>query len=348
MTTGTDDPRDLRPLRVGVVGAGLISTYHLTALAALDDVELQAVVAGRPDSARARAAEYGVAAFTDWRELVGVVDAAVVATPDHTHPEIAAGLMTAGIPVLVQKPLAPSAAEAHALVAGAPYGLLSASFMHRFLDATVQLAEVLRRGDLGDIMSARLRNATPGPDWGEWFFREAGPTAGVIGQLGVHGIDLVEHLLGDIRSVQAVVATRMPQRRLRDGTSVRSRVPDHALATYVLEGGILVSHEQCWAEAGGTERFRMEVHGTRASAVLAAPSAEIEIFERGGAVRRPPLEREAVLGLRHHRHWAAVARRRQDDGSGRAAERGLRIAEAIARAAETRQTIDIPPERTAS
>lgn len=348
MNPGADDGLPPAPLRVGVVGAGLISRYHLDALAALPEADVRAVVASRYSSARSRADEYGAQlALTGWEELIGEVDAAVVATPDETHAAISAGLVSAGVAVLVQKPIATSVGDAARLVRTAPAGLLSASFMHRHLDATVRLRALLQSGDLGEIMSARLRNATPGPDWGAWFFRGDHATSGVIGQLGVHGIDLVEHLLGRISTVQAMSATRMPIRTMSDGSTVRSDVPDHALAHYRLADGVLVSHEQCWAEAGGTERFRLEVHGTRATAVLESPSADIVVHERGAATRRLPIEREPVLGHRHHRAWLAAVRARQDDATARDAVRGLRIADRVAQAAASGATtdVDLPTEK---
>ncbi|KQZ10793.1 Gfo/Idh/MocA family oxidoreductase [Agromyces fucosus] len=343
MTPGTGDAP--LPSRVGVVGAGLISAYHLDALAALEDAPVEAIVATRPERAVSAAARYGAPhALTDWRDLRGLVDVAIIATPDDTHADLARALIAEGIAVMVQKPLAASLADAAALVADSPPHLISASFMHRHLDATVALEAVLRSGALGEIMSARIRNATPGPDWGGWFYQGNGPMAGVVGQLGVHGIDLVEHLLGRITSVQAMTATRMPLRTMRDGEVIQSSVPDHALAHYRLANGVLVSHEQCWAEAGGTERFAMEVHGTEASAVLRTPSSPIGIHWRSGEWQALELDREPVLGFRHHRAWIDSVRRGADDGTARDAVRGLHVAEIVGQAAREQRTIELPGE----
>lgn len=337
--TGTDRPA---AARVAVVGAGLISRYHLDALASLPGVQLTALVARDPGRAAPLAAEYEIERMLgDWRDVPGVADCAVIATPDDTHVAIAHGLVDAGVAVLVQKPLAPTADEARSLVGRASGGRVSASFMHRHLDATVALQRLIAEGHLGEIMSARIRNATPGPDWSAWFFEAEGPIAGVAGQLGVHGIDLVQHLLGEIRTVQAAVATRKPVRVLRDGSTVRSRVPDHVHAVYRLASGALVSHEQVWAEAGGTDRFRMEVHGTVASAILASPSSPLTLHRADGTSSEVPIEREPVLGSRHHAAWLASVHEGADDGTAEAAWRGLRVAEAIADAAASGNTLTL-------
>lgn len=343
MSMTAADHRD--PTRVAVIGAGLISRYHLEALAASPDVDLVALVARTPERATVIAAEYAIPHVLDeWAALPGMADAVVIATPDDTHVEIAKGLVARGVAVLVQKPVAPSAEEAHALVHLASQGRVSASFMHRHLDGTVALERLLREGVLGEVMSARIRNATPGPDWSAWFFRADGPIAGVVGQLGVHGIDLVQHLLGDIVTVQAASAIRKNERQLRDGSRVRSTVPDHVHALYRLENGALVSHEQVWAEAGGTDRFRMEVHGAHASAFLSSPSGPLVVHRGNGRSEEIPLEREAVLGRRHHDAWLSAVRDGRDDGTTEDAWRGLRIAEAITAAAASGETIRLRTE----
>ncbi len=332
-------------LRIGVVGAGHISDYHLMALTSLPDVHVRIVTAKHSAKALAMARRHGVpCASANWRDLIGMVDAAVVASPDNTHVEIASTLADHGVHVLVQKPLAPSAEEARVLLRSACAARVRASFMHRYLPAVVRLGELINAGDIGRLLSARIRNATGGPDWGGWFYTAEGPIAGVIGQLGVHGIDLVEHLLGTVETVQAVTATRVPIRRLRDGSTVTSHVPDHAFVHYRLSGGLLVSHEQCWAESAGTRRFRMEIHGSAASVHLDDPEGPLTMYRSDRQPLRIPVTSEAVLGVRQHSEWLRQVRTGENDGSARAALRGLEVAEATARAAATGRTIEITTE----
>ena len=85
--------------------------------------------------------------------------------------------------------------------------------------------------------SLRIRNATPGPGWSDWFFDAAHVTHGVVDQLGVHGIDLVQQLIGPIADVSARLATQLPVRRLDDGRTARVGVADTAFATYGFVGG---------------------------------------------------------------------------------------------------------------
>lgn len=327
-----------------MVGAGTISTYHLSAIAALDDVRVATVIARSSGAAYAMAERYGIQNYTD--NLLDAlkddgIDAAIVATPDDTHVEIVDVLMRHGVCVMVQKPIATSYRDACALLGRRRPGTadLSVSFMHRFLDETVALKAILLEGILGEIMSVRIRNATPGPDWGSWFFKSNGETDGVVGQLGVHGIDLIEHLFGSIDSVRAIVRQRVPIRTMRDGGLVRSEVPDHAMASYELSNGILVSHEMCWAEVAGTDRFRLEVFGTKGTASVRMPTVGLDVVGSTGAKLSYPIEKEPVQGYRHHRQWVDNVVNGVDSRTAEAATRGLLIAAAIAISSRENTTI---------
>src|SRR5690606_33547513 len=129
-----------------------------------------------------------------------VIDGIVVATPDSTHLEMAALALRAGKAVLVQKPMAMTSEQCRALIsmAAATPHRLSVSFMHRHFPEVRWLRELLAGGELGPVHMVRIRNATPGADWADWFYRKDAVAGGVVMQLGVHGIDLVQHLLGPI------------------------------------------------------------------------------------------------------------------------------------------------------
>src|SRR5688572_14438667 len=98
------------PLRVAVIGLGVMGARHARAVAAHPDATLAAVVdvaAVREDLAK----EFGCAGFADFREIVGKADAAIVAVPTALHAQIAAHFLDAGIACLVEKPLVGSYGE---------------------------------------------------------------------------------------------------------------------------------------------------------------------------------------------------------------------------------------------
>src|SRR4051812_13660517 len=106
-------------LRVGVVGVGHLGKHHARILSSLPDVRLVAVV----DTNRVRAEEIAAASGTkplfDAGDLVGDVDAVSVAVPTGLHRDIALPFLTQGVPVLVEKPMARTVAEADEMIAAA-------------------------------------------------------------------------------------------------------------------------------------------------------------------------------------------------------------------------------------
>jgi predicted dehydrogenase len=127
--------------KVAVVGAGGFGVNHCRVVHESDGAELTAVV--DIDAARSQeaAAKYGAAAFTDVREVIGKVNAAIVAAPTTAHEEIGALLMEAGIDLLVEKPITPDMASAQRLIdaAEARGRILQVGHLERFNPAVLEL-----------------------------------------------------------------------------------------------------------------------------------------------------------------------------------------------------------------
>ena len=325
-------------VRVGMIGAGHISDYHLGGLAVVEGVEVVAIASGSEARAARQAARWHVPSWTsDWRRVLerSDVDAVVITTPDQTHLEIATAAAAAGKAILLQKPMARTVAESEAILnAAARHGvLLCVSFMHRYFEEVVRLREVLAAGSLGAIHHVRLRNATPGPDWGPWFFSRENVRYGVVAQLGVHGIDLLRHLFGPIASVQAAVARLQVERTLADGAVVRPETDDHALAIYRFQAGPLATHEMSSSEVAGTDRFRLEVYGAAGTAWLRQPTGELALYAPtllGASGWFTPRLPERPFGQRQHASFIAQVRGDEPpDGTAADGLAAMRVAEAI-------------------
>ena len=104
------------PVRIGVVGTGVMGRHHVRNLAAIPGAELIGVYDARPEVAEAIAGEHGTRAFARMEELADGIEAAVVAAPTVHHAEIGCALLGRGIHVLVEKPIAPDLAAADRLV----------------------------------------------------------------------------------------------------------------------------------------------------------------------------------------------------------------------------------------
>ena len=106
-------------LRVGVVGVGHLGRHHARILGGLPGVRLAGVLDLNRERAREVAAACKTEAFNDLSELPGAVDAVTIAVPTESHLGVALPLVEAGVPVLVEKPLARSVGEADRLLEAA-------------------------------------------------------------------------------------------------------------------------------------------------------------------------------------------------------------------------------------
>src|SRR4051812_32838072 len=106
-------------IRLAIIGAGHLGRIHARLARSLPEIELVAVADPIAASRDAVAAENQTRACASHRELVGQIDAAVVATPTHSHHAVAQELLSQGIHCLVEKPIALCATDADDLIAAA-------------------------------------------------------------------------------------------------------------------------------------------------------------------------------------------------------------------------------------
>ena len=154
------------PLRVSVVGAGLMGRIHARVVAEHPQTQLADVVDSSPDAERVawdRRARW----LRDLDELLAgpLPDAAIVSVPTSEHAAVALPLLEAGVPVLVEKPIAAEVEEARALIdaARAAGVALAVGHVERFNPAVRALEERLRDGALGRVFQFHARRLSPFP-----------------------------------------------------------------------------------------------------------------------------------------------------------------------------------------
>ncbi|MEU3838958.1 Gfo/Idh/MocA family oxidoreductase [Streptomyces sp. NPDC028635] len=219
-TTGT-------PLRVGLIGYGLAgSVFHAPLIAGTDGLTLDTVVTSRPErQAQARAEHPGVTTVAGADELLeraGDLDLVVIASPNKTHVPLATAALEAGLPVVVDKPVAGTAAEARELAALAEQrGLLLSVFQNRRWDNDfLTLRHLLETGALGDVwrFESRFERWRPKPKGG---WRESGDPAeigGLLYDLGSHVVDQALVLFGPVTQVYAESLVRRAGAEADDDT----------------------------------------------------------------------------------------------------------------------------------
>lgn len=206
-------------MRAGVVGAGHMGQYHILVYAELWDVDLVGVVDVDESKVARLAAQYDTQGFTDYRELFGKVDVVSVAVPTPLHFPIARAFIEAGIGVLVEKPMAPTLAEARELfrIARERNVVLHVGHVERFNGAVQELHKIVVNPIL--IESRRL---------GPFIPRVQHDT--VVMDLMIHDIDIVLGLVdAEIRRVVAA------------GARVYSAQPDVANVQLVFDNGAIAN-----------------------------------------------------------------------------------------------------------
>ena len=172
------------PLKAAVIGAGAFGRHHAAKYRALPGVELFAVADPSAEVRRAAAAQYGVLAVVDWRELLGKVDLVSICSPAVTHAEIVRAFLNAGAHVMVEKPIATTSEEAVDLVALARQTRLVLTVGH-------QERFVFARTGLLDQSESPLEIQC----WrrGPWTGR--GDDVSAVLDLMIHDLDLVHRLV---------------------------------------------------------------------------------------------------------------------------------------------------------
>ncbi|MFF2654052.1 Gfo/Idh/MocA family oxidoreductase [Streptomyces sp. NPDC058045] len=222
MTSGTSSP-----LRVGLIGYGLAgSVFHGPLITATEGLVLDTVVTSDPErQAQARAEFPGVRCAAGAGELwarAGELDLVVIASPNRTHVALAETALRAGLPVVVDKPLAGTAAEARHLAALAEQqGVLLSVFQNRRWDNDFRtLQHLVAQGELGEVQRFESRFERWRPQLkGGW--RESGDPAeigGLLYDLGSHLVDQALVLFGPVQRVYAESDVRRPGARADDDT----------------------------------------------------------------------------------------------------------------------------------
>jgi myo-inositol 2-dehydrogenase / D-chiro-inositol 1-dehydrogenase len=274
------------PFRIAVIGAGRMGRVHLAALSRSQEIEVAAVV--EPvDAIRSALGRPGLRTFATVAELLqdGGFDGVLIAAPTDRHVELVEAFAGAGVPILCEKPVGMSAADAIAAGGAAERAgiVFQVGYWRRFVPALRALRERIAAGEFGEIAQITCLQWDAEPPSAQ--FRAH--SGGIAVDMGVHEIDQARWLTGqEIASVTAVPG----------GPGDHPDAdPDVAAITARLTGGtvLIVSlgrtfseGDCCWVEVFGTEGYERVpfVWGELGDEVFhSALAAQAEAF--AGAVR---------------------------------------------------------------
>jgi len=332
------------PIHVGILGGGNISETHARAASAIDGVTI-AAVAGENAARVARLAQpYGAAVYRDVAALVRhrPLDVILIGSPSGLHAEQGIAAARHGLHVMVEKPIDVEVRRADALVAECEKARvkLGVFFQDRFSAAFVALKQALDEGALGRplLASARVKWWRP-PEYyaqSRWRGTLALDGGGALINQGIHTVDLLLWLLGDVRRVFARTAA----------TLHRIEAEDTIIATMEFANGALATFEATTTAYPGYPR-QVELTGTEGTVVvrqdlvlhadLRHPRPDLVASGgSGNASDRSP----AVSDIRGHRAaledlLAAIRDDREPRCSGREGLRSLSLVEALYRSARS-------------
>ena len=193
------------PLRVGVVGVGVMGSNHARVFADIPGVKLVGIADPDRKQRDVVAGALGCGAFSDVEALLAEgVDAVTIAAPTHLHKELALACIGRGVHVLVEKPIAPSVEEGRAIIAAARHARVALMVGHveRFNPTVEAIKDAIRREDILSIAITRV-----GP------FPPRMSNVGVVIDLAVHDIDLIRWFTeSDISEVQPQLSSAVAER----------------------------------------------------------------------------------------------------------------------------------------
>jgi predicted dehydrogenase len=231
----------MKKLKFGLVGAGGIAQAYAQAFNESACCELVAVADIRDDAAKALAEIVGGKSYRDYKKLADLeLDAVIVATPPVSHPEIACFFLERGTPVLCEKPLCLSVADAERMIAAAERNgvLFTMASKFRYCQDVIKAKGILASGVLGEVL--QFENAfTAKVDMSQrWNSNAEMSGGGVLIDNGTHSVDIIRYFLGAIDSVLAVESGGSQGLKVDENVKMLAKTRNNVTASVDLTWGI--------------------------------------------------------------------------------------------------------------
>jgi predicted dehydrogenase len=255
-----------REIRIGIIGCGMISEFQAEAIAKVPGARVVAFCDKVKAAAEARALRFGGKVYTAVEDLVKNpdIDAISICTPSGMHMEAAIAGANAKKHVMVEKPIEVTLDRVDQIIAACRMNgvTLGAIFPRRFMDSSRALKNAVESGRFGTIVLAdvyikwhRTQEYYANGGWRGTFRYDGG---GALMNQGIHGIDLLQWIMGGVDDVTAFTATR---------AHTGIEVEDVAVASLRFRSGALGVIEGTTGAWPGT-KIRIEISGTDGSVVM--------------------------------------------------------------------------------
>jgi UDP-N-acetyl-2-amino-2-deoxyglucuronate dehydrogenase len=266
----------------GIIGCGVIGPTHAKAISGLPAARLVAVADVVAEQAQHLADRYGATPYTNVQEMLDSeqLDVVNICTPSGLHGDVACQAMRSGRHVIVEKPMEISHGAIEQMLrvqqeSGVKMAVIS---QHRFDPATRQVFELVQQHAFGRLVLGNAQipwwRSQKYYDSGAWRGTWALDGGGVLMNQGIHSIDLLQWLLGPVRTVYAYTDTMAHRMETEDVAVAVLRFDNGALGT-------LAGTTGAYPGMGA----RIEVYGDRGSAVIVDDRlASLQLWTQGDAV----------------------------------------------------------------
>ncbi len=252
--------------RFGIIGCGIIASWHARAIQSIPEAELVAVADVVEEKAKKLGEDFGVDWYKDFRDLLAREDVDIVniCVPSGLRRDIAVPSAEAGKHVLCEKPLEVTLEKADEIIRAARENgvKLGVIFQSRFSDGARLLRKALDKGKFGRLVYGeatvkwwRTQEYYDSAGWrGTW----ALDGGGALMNQGIHAVDFLQWLMGDVESLFAYTGLLAHERIEVEDTQIASiRFRNGALGSII-----------CMTSAYPGYHKRIEIYGNRGSAIL--------------------------------------------------------------------------------
>lgn len=272
----------IKEVRMGLLGCGFMGKCHTNAYKKIPYIYPQAGFAPRllvlcdqnHQIVEQEAARYGYEEFTtDWHEMIDDprVDVVDNCGPDPVHPEPSIAALEAGKHVICEKPMAVSVEDARRMRDAAQKAPAKSmcTFNYRFLPAVRLAKDMIDSGQLGTIYHVRVNYLQMAghdpslPPHRAWY--AAWPHSGGLQGIGSHAIDQCRFLVGEIKSVSALVRTFNPDRAIASAADPNVTADEGTAAVLDFENGAVGVLESSVVATGRRNFLSWEINASKGS-----------------------------------------------------------------------------------
>jgi len=308
------------PVKVACIGMGWWSDVLADAMTRSGKLKIAACYTRSEDKRQAFAKKYGCAAAPSYEAILEdkSIEAIVNTTPNNVHLETTRLAAAAGKHVFLDKPIANTVSEGRAIADACRKAgvVLAIGYQRRRESQFRWIRRQIDAGIFGRLVNAEAnisRDRLGKFDLNSWRYTAAGMPGGVMLQIGVHYVDVLEYLMGPIKAVSGSLAQLVLP---GDNPDVASMILEH-------ENGALSTVNACYASA--SEYYLMNIYGKEASAYYDFHQG-LRFLKRGGDRSEPvPFEKNDAFVDELEEFAAAVRGKAKPEMDGDSATRSLAV-----------------------